>query len=445
MAQQSPEQSAQTRTETDSMGAIEVPSDRYWGAQTQRSLHHFNIGDDRMPREMIRALGILKKAAALVNEELGKLPPDKCRLIVQACDEVIEGKLDEHFPLRVWQTGSGTQTNMNANEVISNRAIEIAGGVMGSKKPVHPNDDVNMSQSSNDTFPAAMHIAAAEQMNKLIPRVTEVCEAIEAKAKEFKDVVKIGRTHLQDATPLTVGQEVSGWASLLERDIGRLRDTLPGLYDLAIGGTAVGTGLNAHPEFGERAAKEIAQLTGLPFKSHPNKFAALSAHDEVVFASGALTTLAASLMKIANDVRWLASGPRCGLGELVIPENEPGSSIMPGKVNPTQSEAMTMVCVQVMANDTAVGMGASQGNFELNVFKPVIIHNVLHSVRLLTDACRSYREHCAADMPETDYEALEYVRGADSGMIEVDQSKIKSKVGGKTRKGIDANRPAIAK
>ncbi|HEU5133139.1 MAG TPA: class II fumarate hydratase, partial [Pyrinomonadaceae bacterium] len=365
------------------MGAIEVPADRYWGAQTQRSLHHFNIGDDRMPREMIRALGILKKAAALVNEELGKLPPDKAQLIVQACDEVIEGKLDDHFPLRVWQTGSGTQTNMNANEVISNRAIEIAGGVMGSKKPVHPNDDVNMSQSSNDTFPTAMYIAAAEQLNKLIPRIQELHDAIDAKAKEFAGVVKIGRTHLQDATPLTVDQEMGGWANLVARDVERLKLSLPGLLDLAIGGTAVGTGLNSHPEFGERAAKKIAELTGLPFRSHPNKFAALSAHDEVVFASGTLKTLAASLMKIANDVRWLASGPRCGLGELVLPENEPGSSIMPGKVNPTQSEALTMVAVQVFGNDLATSFGGSQGNFELNVYKPVMIHNFLHSVRLL--------------------------------------------------------------
>ncbi|HYV24751.1 MAG TPA: class II fumarate hydratase, partial [Pyrinomonadaceae bacterium] len=340
-----------TRVETDSMGEIEVAADKYWGAQTERSLLHFNIGFDVMPREMIRAFGILKKACALVNHDLGKLPEDKLKLIVQACDEVIEGKLDAHFPLRIWQTGSGTQTNMNANEVISNRAIEIAGGVMGSKKPIHPNDDVNMSQSSNDTFPAAMHIAAAERMNALIPRVQEVETAIEAKAEEFKDVVKIGRTHLQDATPLTVGQEMSGWASLLKRDIDRMKMTLPGLYDLAIGGTAVGTGLNAHPEFAERAAKKIAELTGLPFKSHPNKFAALSSHDEIVFCSGGLKTLADSLMKIANDIRWLASGPRCGLGELVIPENEPGSSIMPGKVNPTQSEAMTMVAVQVMGND----------------------------------------------------------------------------------------------
>jgi fumarate hydratase, class II len=395
MAQPSPDkQQPATRTETDSMGAIEVRADKYWGAQTERSLLHFDIGDDVMPREMIRALGILKKACALVNQDLGKLSADKAKLIVQACDEVIEGKLDEHFPLRVWQTGSGTQTNMNANEVISNGAIEIAGGVLGSKKPIHPNDDVNMSQSSNDTFPTAMHIAAAEQMQKLIPRVQELHDAIDAKAKEFKDVVKIGRTHLQDATPLTVGQEMSGWASLIERDIERMNATLPGLYDLAIGGTAVGTGLNAHPEFGERAAKKIAELTGLPFKSHPNKFAALSAHDEIVFCSGGLKTLAASLMKIANDIRWLASGPRCGLGELILPENEPGSSIMPGKVNPTQSEAMTMVAVQVMGNDTAIGIAGSQGHFELNVFKPVMIHNLLHSIRLIHDASHGFVEYC---------------------------------------------------
>jgi fumarate hydratase, class II len=391
MTAQSP---AKTRTETDSMGAIEVSADCYWGAQTQRSLHHFNIGDDRMPREMIRALGILKKAAALVNEELGKLPNDKAKLIVQACDEVIEGKLDDHFPLRVWQTGSGTQTNMNANEVISNRAIELAGGVMGSKKPIHPNDDVNMSQSSNDTFPTAMYIAAAEQLNKLIPRIQELHDAIAAKAKQFAGVVKIGRTHLQDATPLTVDQEMGGWANLVERDVERLNSAMPGLLDLAIGGTAVGTGLNSHPEFGERAAKKISELTGLPFKSHPNKFGALSAHDELVSASGALKTLAASLMKIANDVRWLASGPRCGLGELVLPENEPGSSIMPGKVNPTQSEALTMVAVQVFGNDLATSFGGSQGNFELNVYKPVMIHNFLHSVRLLRDATRSFIEFC---------------------------------------------------
>ena len=387
---------ATMRVERDSMGEIDVPADRYWGAQTERSLHHFNVGDDRMPREMIRALGVLKKAAALVNEELGKLPADKTQLIVQAADEVIVGKLDEHFPLRIWQTGSGTQTNMNANEVISNRAIEIAGGELGSKQPVHPNDHVNMSQSSNDTFPTAMYIAAAEQLNKLIPEIQRVHDAIDAKAREYADVVKIGRTHLQDATPLTVGQEFSGWASLLERDVERLKLVLPGVLDLAIGGTAVGTGLNAHPEFSERAAAKIAELTGLPFKAHPNKFAALSAHDEIVFASGALKTLAASLMKIANDIRWLASGPRCGLGELVLPENEPGSSIMPGKVNPTQSEALTMVAVQVFGNDAAIGFAGSQGNFELNVFKPVMIHNLLHSIRLIHDACHGFVDYCIA-------------------------------------------------
>ncbi len=385
-----------TRIETDSMGEIAVETDKYWGAQTERSLHHFNIGFDVMPREMIRALGILKKAAAIANYQLksDKMTLDKTDLIVRAANEVIDGDLDAHFPLRVWQTGSGTQTNMNANEVISNRAIEIAGGELGSKKPIHPNDDVNMSQSSNDTFPTAMYIAAAETMNALIPQVQKVRDAIDAKAKEFADVVKIGRTHLQDATPLTVGQEFGGWASLLERDIDRLKMTLEGLYDLAIGGTAVGTGLNSHPEFAERAAKQIAELTDLPFRSHPNKFAALSAHDEIIFASGALKTLAASLMKIANDIRWLASGPRCGIGELVLPENEPGSSIMPGKVNPTQSEAMTMVAAQVLGNDAAIGFAGSQGNFELNVFKPVMIHNFLHSVRLLHDACYGFVKFC---------------------------------------------------
>src|SRR5690242_9851830 len=365
-----------------------------------------------MPREMIRALGILKKAAAQVNEELGKLAPEKANLIIQACDEVIEGKLDSHFPLRVWQTGSGTQTNMNANEVISNRAIELAGGVMGSKKPVHPNDDVNMSQSSNDTFPTAMYIAAAEGLNQLIPRVQELHDAIDAKAKEFAGVVKIGRTHLQDATPLTVDQEMSGWASLVERDVERLKLALPGLLDLAIGGTAVGTGLNSHPEFGDRAAAKIAVLTGLPFRSHPNKFASLSAHDELVFASGALKTLAASLMKIANDVRWLASGPRCGLGELILPENEPGSSIMPGKVNPTQSEALTMVAVQVMGNDTAIGIAGSQGNFELNVFKPVMVFNYLHSVELLADACNSFVDHCVVGIEVNRAQIESYVQNS---------------------------------
>jgi len=388
-----------SRTESDSMGKIKVPNDRYWGAQTARSLIHFDIGRDTMPPELIRAFGILKKAAALVNRDLGKLPPDKAKLIVQAADEVIRGKLDDQFPLHIWQTGSGTQTNMNANEVISNRAIEIAGGVMGSKKPIHPNDDVNKSQSSNDTFPTAMHIAAASRVAEaLIPAVEKLRDAIDAKAREFAGVVKIGRTHLMDATPLTVGQEMSGWASMLDRDVDRIKMTLPGLYDLAIGGTAVGTGLNAPADFGERAAAKISELTGLPFTSHPNKFAALSAHDEIVFASGALKTLAASLMKIANDIRLLGSGPRAGFAELILPENEPGSSIMPGKVNPTQSEAMTMVAVQVMGNDAAIGFAGSQGNLELNVFKPVIIFNFLNSVRLLTDASRSFTEHCVAGM-----------------------------------------------
>src|ERR1700737_2257613 len=384
-----------TRTEADSMGKMEVPADRYYGAQTARSLVHFAIGKDTMPPELILAFGILKKAAALVNQDLGKLPADKARLIAEAADEVIAGKLNEHFPLRIWQTGSGTQTNMNVNEVISNRAIEISGGGMGSKKPIHPNDDVNMSQSSNDTFPAAMHIAAAsETARRLLPAIKTLRDALDAKAKEFADIVKIGRTHLQDATPLTLGQEFSGYVNLLDRDGGRVAVALDGLYDLAIGGTAVGTGLNAHPEFAERAARKIAELTGLPFRSHPNKFAALAAHDEIVFASGALKTLAASLMKIANDIRWLASGPRCGLGELKLPENEPGSSIMPGKVNPTQSEAVTMVAVQVMGNDAAVTFAGSQGNFELNVFKPLMIHNLLHSIRLLHDACHGFVDYC---------------------------------------------------
>jgi fumarate hydratase class II len=385
-----------TRTESDSMGKMEVPRDRYYGAQTARSLIHFAIGKDTMPRELIRAFGILKKAAALVNQDLGKLSAEKSRIITQAADEVISGKLHEHFPLRIWQTGSGTQTNMNVNEVISNRAIELAGGEMGSKKPVHPNDDVNMSQSSNDTFPAAMHIAAAtETARRLLPAVKALRDALESKRKEFAGIVKIGRTHLQDATPLTVGQEFSGWVSLLDRDAARITTALDGLFDLAIGGTAVGTGLNAHPEFADRAARKIAELSGLPFRSHPNKFAALSAHDEIVFASGALKTLAASLMKIANDIRWLASGPRCGLGELTLPENEPGSSIMPGKVNPTQCEALTMVAVQVMGNDAAIGIAGSQGNFELNVYKPVMIFNYLHSVELLADAMNSFVHHCA--------------------------------------------------
>jgi len=399
-----------TRIESDSMGQVEVPSNVYWGAQTLRSLLHFNIGRDTMPPELIRAFGILKKACALVNQDLGKLPADKAKLIAQAADEVIAGKLNDQFPLRIWQTGSGTQTNMNVNEVIANRAIELAGGQLGSKKPIHPNDDVNLSQSSNDTFTAAMHIAAAERVKTaLIPAIHNVHDAIAAKAEEFKDIVKIGRTHLQDAVPLTFGQEFGGWASLLQRDIKRLEQALDGLYDLAIGGTAVGTGLNAHPEFAERAANRIAELSGLPFRSHPNKFAALSAHDEIVFAQGALETLAASLMKISNDIRWLASGPRCGLGELSIPENEPGSSIMPGKVNPTQCEAMTMVCVQVHGATAAVAFAGSQGNFELNVFKPVIIYNFLHSVTLIGDACHGYVEYM--------------IKG-----IEVDRAKVNSYV-----------------
>ncbi len=383
------------RIETDSMGPIEVPHDRYYGAQTARSLIHFDIGKDTMPRPLIRAFGILKKAAAQVNRDLGKLPKDKADPILKAADEVIAGTLDEHFPLRIWQTGSGTQTNMNANEVIANRAIELLGGQRGDKKAVHPNDHVNMSQSSNDTFPTAMHIAAVEEItHRLIPAVTKLRGALDAKAKEFADIIKIGRTHLMDAVPLTLGQEFSGYVAQLDRNLTNIRNVLPLLYPLALGGTAVGTGLNTHPEFAERGAKAIAELTGLPFTSAPNKFAALGSDDPIVMASGTLKALACSLMKIANDVRWLGSGPRCGLGELRLPENEPGSSIMPGKVNPTQSEAMTMVCVQVFGNDTAVTIAGSQGNFELNVFKPVMIHNLLHSIVLLSDACRSFTEHC---------------------------------------------------
>lgn len=385
-----------TRIETDSMGVIEVPADRYWGAQTQRSLQHFRIGGDRFPREMIRAFGILKKACAQVNRDFGLLPEEKARAIVQAADEIIEGKLDDHFPLVVWQTGSGTQTNMNANEVIANRAIELLGGTLGTKKPIHPNDDVNKSQSSNDTFPTAMHIAAVEQIRgRLLPAIGRLRDTLDRKAQAFADVVKIGRTHLQDAVPLTLGQEISGWVGQLDHALQHLEAAMPHLHELAIGGTAVGTGLNSHPEFAERAARKIAELTGHPFVSAANKFEALAAHDALVAAHGALKTLAAGLMKIANDVRWLASGPRCGIGEIAIPENEPGSSIMPGKVNPTQSEALSMVCAQVFGNDVAVNVGGASGNFELNVFKPLIIHNVLHSVRLLADACGSFEEHCA--------------------------------------------------
>ncbi|MBC5809947.1 MAG: class II fumarate hydratase [Candidatus Eremiobacteraeota bacterium] len=389
---------AKTRSETDSMGAIDVPADKYYGAQSARSLVHFDIGDgttprDVMPRQVTKAMGTLKKAAALVNRDLGKLDGEKTDLIVRAADELIAGKLDAHLPLRVWQTGSGTQTNMNVNEVISNRAIELAGGTMGSKKPIHPNDHVNMSQSSNDTFPTAMHMAAAEAMVAMLPAVKKLRDALDVKAKQWANIVKVGRTHLQDATPLTLGQEFSGYVTQLDRAMVACTEALDHLYDLAIGGTAVGTGLNAHPEFAERAAKQIATLTNLPFRSHPNKFTALASHDDFVFASGALKQLGAALMKIANDIRWLGSGPRAGIGELTLPENEPGSSIMPGKVNPTQSEAVTMVVVQVYGNDLAISFGASQGNFELNVFNPVMIYNFLHSTTLLRDACIMFREH----------------------------------------------------
>ncbi len=395
------------RIETDSMGEIQVPANKYYGAQTARSLMNFRIGNDRFPRELIRALGILKKAAALTNKELGTLPAEKADLIIQAADEVIQGKLDEHFPLVVWQTGSGTQTNMNANEVIANRAIKLAGGELGSKKPVHPNDDVNKAQSSNDTFPTAMHIAAAEQIyHRLIPMVKKLRQTLQAKSEAFADVIKIGRTHLMDAVPLTLGQEFSGYVQQLDNDLKRIEVALDGLYELALGGTAVGTGLNTYRDFALKAAEHIADMTDLPFRTAPNKFESLAAHDAVVFASGALKTLAASLMKIANDVRWLASGPRCGIGELTIPANEPGSSIMPGKVNPTQPEAMTMVCAQVMGNDVAINIGGLSGNFELNVFKPLMIFNLLNSIRLLADACQSFNDNCAVGI-EPHKEAIE--------------------------------------
>ncbi len=402
------------RLESDSMGQIEVPADKYYGAQAARSLRHFDIGDGRwprdvMPKQVIAAMAVLKKAAALVNRELGKLDDRRADLIVGAADEITEGKLDDHFPLRVWQTGSGTQTNMNVNEVISNRAIELAGGTMGSKTPVHPNDHVNMSQSSNDTFPTAMHVAGARAMVELLPAVEALRDALEVKAKQWSHIVKIGRTHLQDATPLTLGQEFSGYVTQLDRALRACGEALEPLYDLAIGGTAVGTGLNAHPEFGRRTARKIAELTGLPFRSHPNKFTALASHDDFVFASGALKMLAAALMKIANDIRWLASGPRAGIGELVLPENEPGSSIMPGKVNPTQSEAMTMVCVQVYGNDLAISFGASQGNFELNVFNPVMIYNFLHSTALLCDACTMFRLHAVEGLEPNEEQIRKYV------------------------------------
>ncbi|WP_394832911.1 class II fumarate hydratase [Pendulispora rubella] len=389
-------QDSGVRVETDSMGPIEVQADRYWGAQTQRSLQNFKIGGHRFPRAVIRAFGIVKKGAALANRKLKKLDDEKTSLIVRACDEVIDGKFDEHFPLVVWQTGSGTQSNMNANEVISNRAIELAGGVIGSKKPIHPNDDVNKSQSSNDVFPTVMHVAAAwEVRNTLLPAVQKLRATLEEKSRAFSDIVKIGRTHLMDATPLTLGQELSGYAAQLayaEKVITLAED---GLFELALGGSAVGTGLNTHPDYAVTVADEIAKLTGLPFRTAPNKFAGLAAHDAIVAASAATRNLSVACFKIANDIRLLASGPRCGIGEIRIPENEPGSSIMPGKVNPTQAEAMTMVCTQVFGNDAAVAFAGSQGHFELNVFKPVMIHNLLESVRLISDALHSFNDNCA--------------------------------------------------
>ena len=386
-----------TRIETDSLGPIDVEKTRYWGAQTERSRRNFRIGSERFPREMIAALAQVKKAAARVNRDLGRLSDEKSRLIVAAADEVIAGKLDDHFPLVVWQTGSGTQTNMNVNEVIANRAIEMAGGVLGSKKPIHPNDDVNMSQSSNDVFPTAMHIAVAARLTEdLLPRAEHLRATLERKAEAFADIVKIGRTHLMDATPLTLGQEISGWAAQLGHAIAAVRWALPPLYEIALGGTAVGTGLNTPPGYAEKVAAELAKITGLPLVTAPNKFQALAGHEALVTAHGALKTLACALAKIANDVRWLASGPRAGIGEIVIPSNEPGSSIMPGKVNPTQGESMLMVTAQVMGNDVAVSIGGAGGNFELNVMKPLLVHVTLQSIRLLADGIASFDEHCAA-------------------------------------------------
>ncbi len=379
------------------MGAIEVPADAHYGAQTARSLINFKIGTERMPREIIRAFGIVKKASAQTNQELGLLDAKRAELIVRAADEMIAGDLDEHFPLVVWQTGSGTQTNMNVNEVISNRAIELAGGKRGSKEPIHPNDHVNKSQSSNDTFPTAMHVAAVERLeDHLLPRVRNLHATLDDKSEAFANVVKTGRTHLQDATPLTLGQEISGWVAQLGDAMAAIEATLPQLRAVALGGTAVGTGLNTHPRYAELVAMKISAISGRPFVSAPNKFAYLAGHDAMVGTSGALKQLAAAAMKIANDVRWLACGPRCGIGEITIPANEPGSSIMPGKVNPTQAEAMTMVCCQVFGNDATIGFAGSQGNFELNVFKPVMAHNLLQSIRLLGDACESFRDHCAS-------------------------------------------------
>jgi fumarate hydratase class II len=402
----------QFRIEEDSLGDVQVPADHLWGAQTQRSHLNFPIGVERFRwgRPVIRALGILKKCAALANGELGQLPKEKVDLIVRAAQEVIDGRWDDEFPLVVFQTGSGTQTNMNANEVIANRAIQLAGGAVGSKKPIHPNDDVNHSQSSNDTFPTAMHITTVEAIeNVLFPAVRELRDVLDAKSRNYRDVVMVGRTHLQDATPLTLGQMISGWVAQLDQARDAIRQSLSGVYALAIGGTAVGTGLNADPRFGEVAARRIAEETGKPFVSAPNKFAALSAHDGMVTVSGMLRTLAGALLKIANDVRWYASGPRAGLGELKIPANEPGSSIMPGKINPTQCEALTMVAVQVFGNDHAVAFAGSQGNFQLNVYKPIILHNVLVSTELLTDACRSFSERCAAGLEPNEKRIKEHL------------------------------------
>ena len=403
----------ETRMETDSMGEIEVPANCYYGAQTARSLIHFDIGSETMPRELIRGMGILKKASAMVNAELGLMPEDIKDLIAKAADEVIDGKLDDHFPLRIWQTGSGTQSNMNSNEVIANRGIELAGGVIGSKDPVHPNDHVNMGQSSNDTFPTAMHIAAVERIrDALIPSLTTLSESFRKKTIEFKDIIKIGRTHLMDATPLTLGQEFSGYATQLEYALDRINGCMPRMYQIALGGTAVGTGLNSHRDFPVNVAKQIAEITGCPFVTAPNKFESLAAHDAIVETSGVLKTIACSLMKIANDIRWLGSGPRCGIGEITLPANEPGSSIMPGKVNPTQSEAMTMVATQVIGNDTAINFGGSSGHFELNVFKPVMIYNLLQSIRLLADSCRSFNDHCVVGIEPNKTQIDKHLNGS---------------------------------
>ena len=406
----------QTRTESDSMGKIEVPTDRYWGAQTQRSLQNFKIGGERFPREMIWALGIVKQSVAEVNAELGTLDGDLAEIIIKAAQEVIDGDLDNHFPLVVWQTGSGTQTNMNVNEVISNRAIEMLGGVLGSKEPVHPNDHVNKSQSTNDAFPTAIHVAVVDRIhNHLIPSVTALRDALSAKAEAFQDIVKTGRTHLQDATPLTLGQAFSGYVTQLNNALRAIDHALPHLYELPIGGTAVGTGLNTHPEYATKAAAAISKHTGFSFVTAPNKFEALGARDAIVEVSGAVKTLACALNKIANDLRWLGSGPRCGIGELLLPENEPGSSIMPGKVNPTQCEAMTMVCAQVIGSDTTVAIAGASGNFELNVFMPVIAFNALQSIRLLGDACDSFNENCVVGIEPNREKIQEYLN--DSLML----------------------------